>query len=400
MKISSVFLCLALLLPVGVASQVRNYKFDGSISREVLENYLSRAITMMDLATGRGTPDDNVRMLRDIGAKFAGRTLYLWGDETGLGWRLEKAREIIPNVHKADPDMILQAGIFEIVTTRVDEVPIPARVFEEFGLPVETRHFRYASMLFADGTFRNHWSQGASVPDIRQLETRMWFFHLASTYIDVGIESIHFGQVALIGAKDTDFAGWRDLLARARRYGRLHARRHLLLCDAHTPDGGPIYGGKLLFDFHAFPLRIKEVAGEPQKAVLEKGYLDSLFGRSKGGVTPSGWRCSSLPYLVEFDNWGSSGKGGQSGLSYWTWGYDEICWFARQSEAYRNSWLRYAWNWVRETDRSGYLEMPGSRCLADPVGKEYWYYANARSQASPFGYGQEATIRAIWAAGK
>jgi len=27
-----------------------------------------------------------------------------------------------------------------------------------------------------------------------RLETRMWFFFLASSYIDVGIEAIHFGR--------------------------------------------------------------------------------------------------------------------------------------------------------------------------------------------------------------
>src|SRR5438067_8145790 len=119
---------LCLMAGTGAEGSDDRYRFDGTISRDVLENYLARAITMMDLATGRGSPDDNVRMLRTIGAKFAGRTIYLWGDEPSLEWRLEKAREIIPKVHKADPDMILQAGIFEIVTTKVGEVPIPARV--------------------------------------------------------------------------------------------------------------------------------------------------------------------------------------------------------------------------------------------------------------------------------
>jgi hypothetical protein len=142
------------------------------------------------------------------------------------------------------------------------------------------------------------------------------------------------------------------------------------------------------------------VAGSPQKGVLEVGYLDTLFRRSKGGVTPSGWKCDSLPYLVELDNWGSSGKAGQPGLAYWTWGYDEICWFAHQPEEYRNEWLRYAWKWVREHDPNGFLQMPGSRCLADPVGDEWWYYANTRSAASPFGYNQEETIKAIWASDK
>ena len=172
----------------------------------------------------------------------------------------------------------------------------------------------------------------------------------------------------------------------------------MVLCDAHTPDGGPIHEGRLLFDFHAFPLRIKEVAGKPQQGMLEVGYLDSLFRRSRGGVTPSGWKCESLPYLVEFDNWGSSGKPGVGGQSYWTWGYDEICWFAHQPAEYRNEWLKYAWDWTRAHDPACFLEMPGSRCLADPVGAEAWYCANAKSAATPTGSGQEDAIRAVWAA--
>lgn len=34
------------------------------------------------------------------------------------------------------------------------------------------------------------------------------------------------------------------------------------------------------------------------------------------------------------------------------WGYDEITWFARQSRAYRASWLRYATDWVRAPTRT------------------------------------------------
>ncbi len=401
MNTGTLILCMGAILvtaSLNASARERDYRFNGSISRPVLENYLSRAITMMDLCTGRGNVEDNIRMLKSIGAKFAGRTVYLWGDERSLNTRLERAKEIAAKAHQADPEMILQAGVFEIVTTQVNDVPIPERVFREFGLPVESRSFRYEAMLFDDGKFHNHWSAGASVPDMSKQETRMWFYFLATSYIDVGIEAIHFGQVSLIGANDKDWAGWRDMLARVRKYAAQNARRKMVLCDAHTPDGGPIYNGRLLFDFHSFPLRIKEVAGQPQKGVLEKGYLDTLFGRSRGGITPSGWRCDSLPYLVELDNWGSCGKGGQPGMPYWTWGYDEISWFARQPEDYRNAWLRYAWKWVRDTDRNGFLQMPGSRCLADPIGNEWWYYANTRSDASPFGYGQEETIRSIWAA--
>lgn len=383
---------------VAAGAAPRSYKFDGTMPRSVLESYLSRSITMMDLCTGRGDVTDNIRMLRNMGVKFAGRTVYVWGGERGLAGRLASAREIAAKVHRADPEMILQAGVFEIVTTEVNDVPVPDRVFTEFGLPVEKRNFRYEAMLFDGGKFVDHWSKGASVPDITKLETRMWFYYLATTYIDVGMEGIHFGQVSLVGAVDTGWASWFDLVGRVRRYAAKHARRHMVICDAHTPDGGPVRDGKLLLDFHAFPLRIKEVPERPQEGALEVGYLDSLFGRSKGGVTPSGWSCAHLPFLVELDNWGASEKPGHSGQKYWTWGYDEICWFAHQPEAYRNRWLRYAWDWVRRNDPNGYLEMPGSRCLAIPVDGNDWYYANTRSSASPKGYNQEETIRAIWLA--
>lgn len=380
-----------------MAAPERDYRFDLTISRPVLESYLSRAITMMDLCTGRGDVDDNIRMLKSIGAKFAGRVLYLWGKEKRLPELLKKAQVIEAKVHAADPEMILQAGIFEIVTTRVNDIPIPGAVFRDLGLPVERRNFRYDDMLYEGGEYKDHWFKGGSVPDIRRRETRLWFHHLAMAYVDVGVEAIHYGQVALVGAKDTGWTHWQETLSRARAYAAKNARRHLLICDAHTPGGGPRVGENLLFDFHSFPLRIKEVPGQPLKGILEQGFHDSFFGRSRGGVTPSGWACKSLPYLVEFDNWGSSGKGGQPGVPWYTWGYDEIDWFARQPEAERNAWLVYAWNFVRETDPNGFLQMPGSRILHDPVDGKHWYHANGRA-TFPEGFNQEEAIRKIWEA--
>ncbi|MCC6446035.1 MAG: hypothetical protein IT210_21600 [Armatimonadetes bacterium] len=383
-------------LSLSVTASERSYRFEKTISRKVLENYLSRAATLMDLCTGQGNVEDNIRMVIETGTKFAGRTLYLWGGESQLEARMARAKEIAARIHRLDPDLVLQAGIFEIVTEEANGVAVPDWVFREFKLPVEQRNFRYQAMLFDEGLYHNHWSAGASVPDMSKLETRMWFYYLAARYIDAGMEAIHFGQVALIGAKDPGFSHWWDMLTRTRRYARQKARRHLLICDAHTPDGGPKHGDRLLFDFHSFPLRIKEIADAPHKGVLEVGYLDSIFGRSKGGIAPSGWKCDHLPYLVELDNYGISDRPGQPGASYYTFGYDEITWFAHQPESYRNEWLRYAWQWVREHDKNGYLQMPGSRCLSAPINGQSWYYANTRSAACPQGFGQEKAIKAIW----
>jgi len=56
-------------------------------------------------------------MLKSTGAKFIGRSLCLWGGEANLLRNLERAKHQVPKVHAADPEMILQPCIFEIVTT-------------------------------------------------------------------------------------------------------------------------------------------------------------------------------------------------------------------------------------------------------------------------------------------
>lgn len=392
---------LLFLLPSvcpGESVEKRNYEFDGSISREMLENYLSRSITFLDLLGGRGNVDDNIRMLKNTGAKFAGRVILRWGGEAGLEKLLTTAGPIAGKVHEAIPDIILQAAVFEIVTRQVNQIPAPRWIFEEFGVEPVDRNFRYDDMLYPEGSWHNdRWSAGASVPDMSRLETRMWFVYLSARYIDIGVEAIHFGQVAIMDDRDPDHVHWRDMLRRVRAYAAKHARRRLVLCDAHVPSGGIVHDGELMFDFHSFPLRIEEVADEPQKGVLEVGYLDSIYGRSKGGITPSGWECDSLPYIVELDNFERSGHEGENYGRHWIWGYDEISWFAHQSEAYRNEWLRYAWKWIREHDPNGYLQMPGGRCLSAGVDGKGWYWANTRSKAVPDGFNQEETIKAIWA---
>jgi hypothetical protein len=392
--------CLLLLTAsMAAAGDTRDYRFDGSISEAVLRNYISRAITVADLLVGQGNVDDNVRMLKHIGAKFAGRSLCNWGGESHLPQRLALARHIAAKVHAADPEIVLEACVFEIVSREVERLAVPERAFRALGLPVERRHYRYEAMLYLSGRGRDQWGQGASVPDVSRPETQLWFYHQAASYIDAGAEAIHFGQVEIMNGNDPHGEHWRHVLTLVRRYAAPHARRHVVLCNAHVPSGGLVDHDQLLLDFHAFPLRIAEVRDRPQEGVLRVGYIDSIYGRSKGGITPSGWRCEHLPYLVELDNWGASDKPGAANLGgCWIWGYDEISWFARQSLRYRNDWLRYAWKWVREHDQAGYLEMPGCRVLASPAEGQSWYYANMPSRSVPHGFGQEQTIGAVWAA--
>jgi hypothetical protein len=374
----------------------RSYQFDRTISREVLESYLSRSISMEGLFNGHGDLQDNIRMLTSIGAKYIGRSLCLWGAEADFLRNVERAKTQVPKMLARDRDMILEACVFETVSPRVDQIAVPGWVFTDMGQPVEQRNFRYVDMIYPEGQ-RRDWGRNASVPDESRIETRLWFYYQAASYIDAGFEAIHFGQVEIMNKNDRDNGFWEDLLTRVRAYASRHARRHIVLCNGHVPSGGLMREDRCLLDFHAFPLRIMENPDKPQEATLKVGFSDGIYGRSKGGLTFSGWKCDHLPYLVELDNWGVSKAPGQAKVGgIWIWGYDEITWFAHQSQEYRARWLQYAWDWVRQTDTNGYLQMPGSRTLRSPLDDKRWYYANTPSAAVPSGFGDEEAIRAIW----
>ncbi|HEY8747876.1 MAG TPA: hypothetical protein VIM11_07870 [Tepidisphaeraceae bacterium] len=387
--------------PALAAPTAPDYHFDGPIPRQVLENYLDRSITMEGMLHGRSDIDDDIRMLKSMGAKFIGRGICFWSGEGSFLKRMEMVRTNMPKVHAADPDMIVQACIFEIVGQQVEQIPVPEWAFTALGMPVEKRNFRYADMIYQNGASTRQWGRNSSVPDVSRPETQLWFYFQAVSYIDAGAEAIHFGQVELMNRNDKDLTHYASVFDLVRNYASKHARRHWVICDAHVPHGGLVKDGKLLLDVHAFPLRIKEVPDKPQEAILDVGFSDGIYHRSKGGIAPSGYTCEHLPFLVEFDNFGVSRTPGKAGAgTIWVWGYDEITWFAVQPRAYRAKWLEYAWKWLRETDPDGHLEMPGSRTMRSPVDGRRWYYANNKSAIMPEGNGDEDAIRAVWEANR
>lgn len=392
-------LALVCLCRPCLADDENGFHFDGSMSRETLESYLSRAVTHIGLCSTSADPttdtfDDDLRMLLNIGARFVGRTAFVWDLPPSDAKHFDEVRAAAKKVHQADPGIILQACVFEAVFPGVKKIAIPQWVFEEFGLPAEKRSFNYEAMLYRDGRRVGQWRKVGSVPDMSQLETRMWFYYRSRRYIDCGMEAIHLGQVMIMNEADPGHRHWFDLLKKIRSYAKVNARRRFVLCDAHTR--GVVEDGKLLFDFHSYPLRIREWK-EPEQGVLPRKHPGAIYGRSKGGISPSGWSCQSLPYLVEFDNWGYSGRGGEKAGGIWVWGYDEMSWFAHQDQEYRAWWLRYAINWLKEQDPNGFLQIPTRRKLAAPVENNLRIFAaNRRSPACPDGFGLEPLICEIW----
>jgi uncharacterized protein (TIGR02145 family) len=372
----------------------KDYHFDGSISLEVLQNYLSRAIHMGRLGEGVGNTVDNIRMVINVGAKYLGRVIVIFGKESTVPQRLQTTRTIGAQIHSLDPDIILEGGIFEYASTDVNTLPIPAYVFQQFNLPVETRNFRQADMVFADNPIIN---RPYTVPDITKMETRLWYYYLATSQIDAGIESIHWGffEPQAVNDKASGYTNYFDMLARVRLYAKTHARRHFVLCNADA-NVAPGNGDILLFDFGSGNLHsngVREIIAEPQKIEIYGKY-----GSSGNGVTPSGWATTRLPFLTHFDNNGVYGiNSGTPGNGTWNW--DEITWFANQPEAYRNEFLRYADNYISNIwpGNAGHLEMPGIRVISPAINGTSNYFANSGA-LYPWGFSQEETIRQIWAA--
>ncbi|WP_375416334.1 hypothetical protein [uncultured Hymenobacter sp.] len=392
------------------------------LSDSLTRHFLARAMTIQDHS---GLKPAEWRAFTTwagaAGTRFAGRVGGFWytpESPTQEQAVYDSLRRHVAELHHAQPSMVVQGAIFEILWPHVSNLLVPNALRVEVGedtLAVPRRNFRFADMMYP-GYFSPvdsghvRWDsrppgQAPGMPDMSRPETQLWFYHCARRQLDAGIEALHFGQVMLMNRRDAGHRGWWQLLQRVRAYARTR-NRGFVLCDAHThgefydPDPAhplPDSLRQLLFDFHAYPLRAAEldtVRAGTHGARLEiaenKGPTDAIYRLSRGGRAPGGWLVRQQPALVELDNWGPAARPGQPGQWPWLWGLDEISWFATQPSTYRDLWLVYAVAWLRQLDPNTYLEMPGLRGVTLPAPTPGWLY---RADTA----GQGAVIPAIWA---
>lgn len=369
---------------------MKNFTFDAQMSREVLNNYLSRAVTHIgigyDNLNTSETFEDDLRMLKNEGAKFIGRAAYVWAESVPDAQHFSFARQRVARAHEIDPEFLFQACIFEcIYRPYVNSISVPSDVFEAFQIPPVQRCFCFDAMKLEEIP-EGFWGRPeTAVPDVTRLETQMWIYYRATRYIDAGFEALHLGQVCLTGRHDKDFQTWCCLADKIRQHAKTHARRHLVLLDAHTM--GDLRQDTRLTDYNAFPIRLKEVVDQPMKCICEEGYRDSMFNPKDG---------LCRPFLVGFDNWGRSDTPGQATPDQdYAWGYDEITWWSKLDKAYREEFLHYIWQWVKSRYPEGWVQMPSRRTLVGET--RYNYSANRQSEACPYGWSDEDTIREIFA---
>jgi hypothetical protein len=428
---------IALLLSLKSSSQ--NYDFTNSMDREKLELYLGRAITMqglMDANTCYFPPctvdpftyypigyNEDIQMLAKINARFIGRATGMWAGEWVVNYGFfNYVSSMVNDITLAYQNSnlvkpIIQAGMFEIVSKDVNGIQFSSEVANTYGESV--RYFNFDNMKYSNfpnnQPYKTSYSSDLIVPDISKKETQMWFYYLATRYIDNGIEALHFGQVEIMDNEDPNHIHYWDLLSKIRKYAKLK-NRGLVLCDGHT-KGLYYYNDskQLLFDFHSYPLRIQEVnsswgGNNGGIAKLDYNYCDAIYGNSKGGKTYFGWECASLPFLVEYDNYGYCCDDNNDGTispnedktnqfnngNCFTWGWDECTWFGKQDEPYRNEWLTYAHYKVKCLDKNGFAQMLGRRGLTESnvssPGKTY----RASNGTSGYQYNQQDRINDTW----
>ncbi len=374
-----------------------DFEFNGKISQEVLENYLSRAITYSYTDENKA---DTTRAILNIGAKFICRALADWYPSNEHEAKFPEYKAYFEEIHAIDPDVIFEACIFETCGIEMNNIKIPAHVFEAFGKEPEDRCFDYKKMEHQDGYCNNLWCPDHSLPDITQEEYQMFVYYRGCAYMDLGIESIHMGQTEFIGKKDPDRVCWTKVVHMLRDYASKHARRGYVLFNSHY-QGHNFVGtdGVMLADFNMWPLRLKPADGEvpheisetnPQRSTIDLN-RDAPYKKGISGTSPSGWYTENYPYLLEFDNFG--GKFEKGSESNCIWGYDEISWAANQPDWYRREFLTTVRQLVADLNDNGHVSLIGSRCAyREDLGKMDWYQMNNKSDACPDGFSDEEAI--------
>ncbi len=400
----------------------KNFGFNSNgISENVLRNYMSRMLIcgVFDWHTRESgqclsSQGNDIRMILNTGAKIVSRAYCQWTPSGAEFDYFDNMASVISQVHNIDPDIVFEACIFETSCPGMNEIPIPDWVFKAFNQPVVTRNFNYQAMNYSDGKYANKWESNVSVPDITKLETQMFIYYRAVTFIDLGFEALHFGQVDLMTENDTSHVNYTKVFNMIRDYAKTNSRRGWVLLNAHHRTGYKFAdptGKYLLEDYTGYPVRMSTsnnavshapTADNPQETFINASDMYTLIGNSVSGITPSGYYTEKQLFKLELDNFGCDFNNlNKPGITGFPWGMDEISWFANQPNTYREYWLEYAYNRIHSLDSSGYFEMPGKR-VAFILSKENGYdgesgyYYASDSEFFGDGFGDEITIKNIW----
>ncbi len=403
-------LLIIMLLCSQVSGRAQNFNFNGTMSNEQLDAYMSRSMQMANLnedrfgnfATTPWTPppfgntniyNAEVDMLRDMNVRLIGRVALLWGGESVINGTFFNDVGTVVNDINTHYDLaglvrpICQAGIMEIVTNEVNNIAIPANIATLFGVS-GGRNFNKTAMMYPSVGFtpaERLWDvnnpNGDIIPDISQVETQMYFYFLARNYIEQGIEALHMGQWGMMDRNDPGHTESWKLLSMIRDMAAANAPRALVLIDAHTTldANGNVQpnfythnsltsqNDQLLFDYLSAPTRATNVlpAWTPTvnnvPAFIQENDCGTPYGKITGGRMPLGWYAARQPYFIEMDNTRIDNPTTGVVDCWDVWGRDELGWFEAQTANYQNDWLVYAYYKAKCLDDKAYYQILGKK---------------------------------------
>lgn len=317
---------------------------------------------------------DDIQVLTDLKIAFVRRAAGLWGSEAKMkvgNSYYNAAQQTIIDINKAYDCAglrrpIIQAAILEYISSEVNQISIPQYVKSAFSNDSD-----YNSQLYS-GTINFNSCRIAmagcvGTPDLNKIEARMWFYYLATNYIDFGYKALHMGNIKIMIVNDSGNSKTYTLFQRIRNYAENN--NSFVVIDAHT--NSDLYlnsSNTLLLDFNSAPIRPIETYSNPLGGSCNNDYKTQIianqgdiYNKSNGGVSPMGCDYSETPYFVEFDHHEPyCGTIGQIHSGSWcVWGYDEVNYFYNLSDGCKLDFVEYAYPKVRDIDYHGFLQMPG-----------------------------------------
>ena len=348
-----------------------NYMFNGSVDFDILNNYLDKAVQYY-ITSGTGSTfdsqytDEAIRFITNIGAKYVMRAAGEWYPSYDYEINYPTIKGKLAAAHKIDQDIIFEASIFEVSSPGMNQIPIPEWVFQAFGQTPEKRNFDISRTVFSDGYGVNYWDTNHHIPDITTTEMQMFVYYRACSFIDLGFEALHLGQVELTGKNDTDNTVYTKLIGMIRDYAKTHARRGYVIINAHHDmDFLNSDNGAMLVDMIVAPSRVHAEDGSvahattydnPQRCQIDPEYWSGnvIYNHNPSGTSPSGWYAEKYPYLVQFDNYGDI-LGDSTDPEIYVWGKDEAAWYKEQPAWYRKEFLDYLKTTIDGYNENGHI---------------------------------------------
>jgi hypothetical protein len=433
-----------------------------------MEQYLSRTLSMIDLnhevrndmLNGTNVAHSYVAAAADLDALYLSRVSFIYGYEYDADVATHNnpgdwgpgAQRVVQDIrteynNRGLREPIIEAAIFEHITTNVNGVPIPAWVISEFdgtasgsiadpdyiaafNSPTVWNHvapatFDYNKICYTSVPAPLILSDYLTAPDITRVMARMWFYYLARTYIDWGYKALHMGWIARYTKNDALYVKAGDVFSRIRNYAR--SRSQTLLMNADTEED--LYVGNpanriLLLDFNRIkvlpdeaytpsgsPLSYANLPCDPAIATYNNEMCELDLNRvdvttnqpffvgllnSTGGISPNGCTYDKTPVQFALD---FTGHGNPPGVPAHNccnpWGYDEQSWFFHLGSSCQTYWLYNAGYAIKnDLTYRGYLVMPGLiRPTWDPNYLQYPYSTTLDIVSRP---DIKSTIESLW----